>query len=387
MKVAGFSLFNLIISLIFLLFVLPKPSFAATFYDTFPPSGSNYKVVADELCGVPGECANSQNSGNCGLPTCTGGQAWMKYELTCVYKELTGEYNGYYQQGGAVCSIADKCDDGNGNRIGPYLRTGFCNCTAGGIYKTCCSNSSPSYVSGGSCMQVSADNTNPPYEGVCPGGTHSVQCGFGGNPSCGQEACGPLPPPPPPPPPAGCNCTYPEDCTTTDGRAGTWVCGGKSDGGVCKYDDSGACQPNCTTCIASAEGGSSCGRNGCETGRGETCSNCPRDCGNCSSGNYNPPPTRCTMPGSQKGMMVYVDPRTGGDRGDPGKFVQGDIFTVTATGEKGDWFGQNFGCTQDIRLRSGWVGFSTGSCKVVGGFKCTGDGGVQPNPGPDSRHI
>lgn len=49
-------------------------------------------------------------------------------------------------------------------------------------------------------VYVPGDTTNPPWEGRCSTNDIAVQCGFGGLPSCGQEACGPLPPPPPPSP-------------------------------------------------------------------------------------------------------------------------------------------------------------------------------------------
>ena len=48
----------------------------------------------------------------------------------------------------------------------------------------------PNSNTSNSCVQLAVDNTNPPWEGVCPAGSSSVLCGFGNNPACGQEACG-----------------------------------------------------------------------------------------------------------------------------------------------------------------------------------------------------
>lgn len=408
----------ILFTIVFFIFTAKQAEAATTTYSKIYTNNSGdyaSKPTCPDTSGCnTGPCFNSASAGStdCGT-ACDGGNAWSKYSYSNIcYLESTSIDPGtgqtinrcrpVYSYDSAVYSTADKCSDGsNSPPSEPYLRAGRCDGSIGGIYKTCCSNTSPSYVSSSSCVAVTPASgaPTPPMDGVCPGGTHSVQCGFGGLPSCGQEACGPLPPPPPPPPPAGCNCSYPEDCTTTDGRAGTWWCGGINDGGTCRYDG-GACQPNCTTCIASAEGGSQCGQNGCQTSLGETCSNCPRDCGNCNSGYRNPPTGLCetTIGEGERGMALYVDPRTNvgdgcpGNRGCSGKFVQGDVFIVTATGEKGGRpDGQKFGCSQNIRTypRGKNVSSSTVSCTprkidgVLQGFKCKGDGGFTNNPKDD----
>jgi len=152
MKVLTQFLFVNIISLSFFIFIFPNPSFAATFYDTPPPTGDNYRVVADGLCGGPSECANSQSIGvtNCGTP-CTGGTTWMKYELTCVEIVDEGRYDSYYRQGPAICSTADKCQSQ------PLLQSGRCDCSVGGTYKTCCTGDGNV---NGSCVQSGTqDNT------------------------------------------------------------------------------------------------------------------------------------------------------------------------------------------------------------------------------------
>ena len=186
----GFYLLNLIISLLLFLFLFPKSSFASTFYDTAPPSGTGYVIVSAQFCNADAECANSQNPGNCGLATCSGGKAWTKYELTCIYDEERLRYDGYYQQGEAVCAIGDKCVGGEEG-----LRSGSCTCGnySPSIYKYCCSTSGADQAC--TTAGVPQDNFSPP-EGQCPGG--SV---VGDSNSSGYVSGSPCQPNAPPPPP------------------------------------------------------------------------------------------------------------------------------------------------------------------------------------------
>lgn len=51
-------------------------------------------------------------------------------------------------------------------------------------------------------------------------------------------------------PPPACTCTYPENCTLSDGSPGVHTCSGVSSGTTCVFDGSGACTPNCSACAA-----------------------------------------------------------------------------------------------------------------------------------------
>lgn len=210
----------------------PKDAFAAInpndvtsvtiskgYYAGDAPSGEDCPVA----CNVTGECANSQNSNNCGLARCEGGDSWTKYSLkSCKvksYNEDTGALRceAQYTRDEKVYSIGDKCTSG-----GPYLEPGYCESPTGGpIYKTCCSYGSPSYVAPSSCVAFDSDGAGDP-EGRCPAGyTREVFCSGSG---CGQAACGPVaaPPPPPttlppppqpgPPPPPSCDPDWTVTC-------------------------------------------------------------------------------------------------------------------------------------------------------------------------------
>ena len=234
MTIIARFLFHLIVSLLF--FALPNTAFAAIFF-TSPPSGSNYKVVDASFCGAPELCANSQNDKNCDLARCSGGDAWTKYKLTCLYDEDKLKYDGYYQSLEKVYSIGDKCISG-----GPYLNPGYCNSPWGGpIYKTCCSGTG-NELSPFQCVAFDADGAGDP-EGRCPAGyTREVFCGQPGQPACGQEACGPVGTP------RTCNYnrSYNQCCgnnLSQNVQEYVW-----SDGtGVCKWD-TGACNQTDPAC-------------------------------------------------------------------------------------------------------------------------------------------
>ena len=145
-----------------------------------------------QSCNVVGTCTNSFNQDNCGQPTCDGGNAWTKYNIQSC-KEIAYDQpsdgltcQAVYTQDQVVYSIGDKCVSGEYG-----LRPSSCtNIMGDSLYKTCCTNTSPSFVTTNSCVPFAGDTTNPPWEGTCPAGTSEKFCGFGGYPACGQPACG-----------------------------------------------------------------------------------------------------------------------------------------------------------------------------------------------------
>lgn len=205
-----------------------------------PADSSNCSAVIPP---PPPICSNSDrvNSTTCSEPACTDGKLWSKYGLSGCYKDKLDptNYAWVYKYDTVICSIADKCGDINGNNVGPTLNAGFCDCTVGGIYKTCCSGNN---VSSSSCVQQSLDTTNPPFEGVCPAGTTTEPCGSDpaiyaalGKPftnvACGQAACAQLAPPPPAS--TRYNCVN-NSCVQDTTGAGT-------------YPDLTTCNANCNT--------------------------------------------------------------------------------------------------------------------------------------------
>lgn len=56
-----------------------------------------------------------------------------------------------------------------------------------------------------------------------------------------------------PTPPPNCSCEYPQSCTTSYGQTGVQTCWGiKNSSDICVWDNSGSCNPNCTICETSA---------------------------------------------------------------------------------------------------------------------------------------
>lgn len=222
---------NLILILGFLFIVSFKVDAATT------SDFSTYRVGSDNLAdcnasqceNVGSVCYNgpsSGDSGGCGT-ACGQGSAWTQYQVKCKNWEPDPDRPASCQETlvfmDRVCSTADKCDGSQ-----PYLQAGSCSCGVGNTYKTCCTNTSPSVVANNACVQISVDTTNPPYEGVCPAGSHAVLCGFGGYPSCGQAACGdPNPPASAPPSGSGsCDATWTVNCC--DGSADSLSCPNQS---------------------------------------------------------------------------------------------------------------------------------------------------------------
>lgn len=184
--------------------------------------------------------SNSRDTTTCSgeSPCVDGGDLWSKYNLLGCYMNdnfTPPKPFWVYNFDDKVCSTADKCGDANGGNVGPTLNAGFCNCSVGATYKTCCSGADV----GNSCVQQNLDTTNPPFEGVCPAGTTTEPCGPDpaiyaemGKPftnvACGQATCAQLAPPPPP---ARYSCVNNSCAITANGT----------------YPDLTTCNANCNT--------------------------------------------------------------------------------------------------------------------------------------------
>lgn len=215
-----------------------------------PASKTAGSCAGTSYCQDIGTCVNQEAAGiadaSCGIPCAVGGnpfgEAWTKYKFSGCYltiPDLFGnqECVSYYPPTpDLVCSVADKCTSISSN---PYLKAGSCDCTVGGVYKTCCTNTSPSFVTTNSCVQISVDKINPPYEGVCPAGTTAKFCGFGGYPACGQPACGPAAP-------ACTNCDSGVSCSSTCTPSASNTCSAGNGTKSCTYTTcsvGGTCTP------------------------------------------------------------------------------------------------------------------------------------------------
>lgn len=150
-------------------------------------------------CDPIAECWNSWAPGatDCGT-ACYGGNAWTKYSVSGCYqialdKDGNETCQSTYEVSAQTCSSADKYNSSNPS----VMNAGYCNCSPGGPYKTCCQGTTP--VAANPVVQ---DPYLPP-EAACPAGTSTLFCNFGGYPSCGQPTCDTLastPPPGTPPP-------------------------------------------------------------------------------------------------------------------------------------------------------------------------------------------
>ena len=241
-------------------------------YGQNPPPGLE---GCGDPCPAPSICWNSEAPGvtDCGSACpAAGGDPWTKYENKGCFGDpaVEGRCTVYYAKLQQVCSTGDKCTDSH-----PLLNSGRCDCSVGGIYKTCCSNSGG--VAGNSCVEYAVDDTNPPWEGMCPAGSYETFCGYGGYPACGAAACGTSYPYPTPdytyPTPAGPTCTGRYDVTCCDGSTDSLTCPDKTiwdDAGLTEDDwkaeackDKGGHGISCTPppppgCTFSGCGGGSC---------------------------------------------------------------------------------------------------------------------------------
>lgn len=225
---------------------------------------------------TPKPASICSNGASIGTTTCAGESAcpsqypgqstWTKYALepNCQYNAFADPPNAWlYNYDSAVYSIADKCTPSDG---ASYLRSGYCDGSIGGIYKTCCNDSGGGMASQ-SCVQVQpySGAPYPPYDGVCPSGSHTVTCGYAGaeQPTCGPSACGSVSTPTPTPTtttptPTTSFCTYGE-CSA--GQANTTVCSDSSSTKTC-YNFGGTYCWWPTTCSA----GTTCSSGSCVVG-------------------------------------------------------------------------------------------------------------------------
>lgn len=223
----------LLLSLFFLLYSSTKV-YAGTTVLYLPKTGSGGLEVEGYTRTDESDCSDTPRPSNicsngspvgtttcAGETACIGGDTWAKYSLLgCYVNNLADDIHAWiYNYNAAVYSTADKCSNGSNNPPPEaYLRSGSCSGSIGSIYKTCCSNTTPSYVindprsgmgGGNSCVSIVpfSGAPYPPYDGVCPGGSTSKKCGYTDPdtgevyPACGQETCGPLPTPTPTPAP------------------------------------------------------------------------------------------------------------------------------------------------------------------------------------------
>lgn len=233
----------------------------------------------------PGTCSISE-PGSCNACTgagtnndcCDRGTAWTKYTAVCkLANPEFGECNWVWDPSGDVCSTGDKYNPSNG----PVMNAGYCDCTVGGGYKTCCSGGNPVPAN-----YYTLDNYNPPYEADC-GGNTTVICGVGscaGLPSpcttqpCGQTACDSLIPPPTPP---GSTPTPTPAPTPPPGTCTPYSQGAICNTGSCS--DGSVCAQGHYYCLWDGSGWGSCS---------EEVNNCATQCTNPPP---PPPPSGCNF--------------------------------------------------------------------------------------------
>jgi len=165
------------------------------------------KVHALLLCGeltknfVCNNGPNNNDSNGCGT-ACGCGQPWSKNrigpEVSGDYCKPLGGLPWYYIKIDDICSTGDKCISGEKG-----LRAGSCNCSYGGLYKTCCSGSTPV-----NCNNYSVQDNRYPPEGTCAPNTYvyGTSCPSTPGPTSGPEPTsgpGPTSGPKPTSPPSG----------------------------------------------------------------------------------------------------------------------------------------------------------------------------------------
>jgi hypothetical protein len=113
--------------------------------------------------GGPTACFNgpsNSNSGGCGTP-CNCGSAWSQYDKQIGgsgdFCEIVKGITYHIVRVKDVCMTGDKCISGEKG-----LRYGTCDCGYGGIYKTCCSGSTPV-----NCNRYSVQDGIGLDEGTC----------------------------------------------------------------------------------------------------------------------------------------------------------------------------------------------------------------------------
>lgn len=120
---------------------------------------------------------NNQNDGNCGPRnqdnSCGAGRTWSKYTVRCklIFSDFFGNNTCAYKLvvASRLCSTGDKYYEQYRNAFpgenNPYLVAGQCSCTAGGVYKICCTG--PGKSIDGDTTRSPDDAVNPPYEAGC----------------------------------------------------------------------------------------------------------------------------------------------------------------------------------------------------------------------------
>lgn len=150
------------------------------------------------------QCWNGATPGvktSCGDACLTGGgdaqMSWTWYifnQAQCRYDSVLSQQFAetvcvpIYTVSGATCSTADKYNS-NPDFPGGDLteaRYGSCDCSAGSIYKTCCSNGTPFNTYN---YTVATGQGNPLHPDAGCAGTSFPQCGAAGQPPCGPAAC------------------------------------------------------------------------------------------------------------------------------------------------------------------------------------------------------
>ncbi len=224
----------------------------------------------------PDDCYNgptNTNSGGCGT-ACGVGDAWSHYSAACknVAKPDNPEYCEYVWVKAAdkVCSTGDKCISGEKG-----LRAGSCDCSYGGLYKTCCKgNKAVKCVKASSALQ----DTSYPDEGVCPSGSTTVRCS--GN-ICGTDAdCQSgtsNPTPTPTGSPSGGHC--PGAVSSWTYNNGSWCTSSKTCNAVI----------SCDSCTDVHCGGNSTCRTGSQSGSGYCSNSSDVRCYTCTDPNPLPP--------------------------------------------------------------------------------------------------
>lgn len=247
------KIFKVILSLalIIIFYLLIIPSKIQAFIDVVAGTSqsqlvsdqSTYPTCTTDSYTLPfNTCWNNATPGqsDCGQGCTYQGQIWGNSWTRYTYDPAT--YGTQYFQTsfagcqldfvevGNACSTADKY---NGSPAYPggdttELRAGFCDCSTGGIYKTCCSNGSPS-------QSVIIDgNPNQPDAGC--GGATAVQCGGAGQLPCGPAACATATPTPTPTP-TSTGCTGAPTYSPPQNQPTT-------------VPASGFCDPTATSCQA-----------------------------------------------------------------------------------------------------------------------------------------
>ncbi len=148
-------------------------------------NSSNYKTsCATSKCTQPspGDCAKNVSCPACGTTNndcCNGGNAWTRYTADCrLVNSDYGKCNWVWATDVVVCSTGSKCIDGEKG-----LRAGHCDCSYGGLFKTCCDGNNKAVK----CVKApdSLQDGEDPNEGACPSGSTEKPCS---GDTCGTDA-------------------------------------------------------------------------------------------------------------------------------------------------------------------------------------------------------